>query len=185
MKERKLLFSVESTLDIHPFENFKILFDNLEADRLDSIYLTGRKSFSRQSLLKALIFKNLNGLPTLSDLSIALRNNPSAVIRCGFNILKPLPSVEKFFEFLREKKIMLYRKSVSTLSMNSTLWDSLGELIYLSIDSCPLLAKARENNLKTNVKDRFSKERILKGDPEARLSVMVTFAKSKKEISYF
>ena len=96
MKEQGLLFSIESVLDIHPLENFKILFDNLNADHLDSVYITGRKPFSHQSLLKAIIFKNLTGLPSLTDLSIALKNNPSAAIRCGFNILKPLPSAERF-----------------------------------------------------------------------------------------
>jgi hypothetical protein len=32
MKEQELLFSIESALDIHPLENFKILFNNLKAD---------------------------------------------------------------------------------------------------------------------------------------------------------
>jgi len=90
MEEQYLLFSIESMLDIHPLENFNILFDNLKADHLDSAYVTGRKPFSHQSLLKAIIFKNLNGLSTLTDLSVTLKNNPSAAIRCGFNILKPL-----------------------------------------------------------------------------------------------
>lgn len=103
MKEQKLLFSVESIPDIHPLQNFKILFDNLQAHHLDPEHLTGRIPFSHQSLLKTIIFKNLNGLPTLSDLAIALKNNPSAAIRCGFNILRPLPSVQRYSEFLRDK----------------------------------------------------------------------------------
>ena len=49
MKEQKLLFSVESVLDIHPLRNFKILFDNLQAHHLDPEYLTGRNP----SLVKA------------------------------------------------------------------------------------------------------------------------------------
>jgi hypothetical protein len=102
MEEQHLLFSIESMLDINPLEGFRILFDNLKADHLDHEYLTGRKPFSRQNLLKAIIFKNLNGLPTLSDLAVALRNNPSAAIRCGFNILKPLPSLKRYSEFLRD-----------------------------------------------------------------------------------
>jgi hypothetical protein len=184
MKEQKLLFSVESALDIHPMQNFNILFENLKADHLDSAYFTGRKPFSRQSLLKAIIFKNLNGLPTLSDLVIALRNNPSAAIRCGFNILKPLPSVERFSELLRDKDNNALQKIRIQLvhELNSM---GLIRGNYLSIDSCPLPAKVKENNLKTNAKDRFNKERILKGDPDARLGVMVTFSKSNKEISYF
>ena len=184
MKEQNLLFSLESALDIHPLQNFKILFDNLNADHLDSASLTGRRPFSRQSILKAIIFKNLNGLPALSDLTNALKTNPSAAIRCGFNILKPLPSVERFSEFLRDKnndalqkiRIHLVQELISTGTIKGN---------YLSIDSCPMPAKVKQNNLKTNVKDRFNKKRICKGDPDARLGVMVTFAKSKKEISYF
>lgn len=184
MKEQKLLFSIESILDIHPLQNFKIFFDNLKADHLDPEYLTGRKPFSRQSLLKAIIFKNLNGLPTLSDLAIALKNNPSAAIRCGFNILKPLPSVERFSEFLRDKDNTALQK-IRIQLVHELIYMGLIRGNYLSIDSCPLPAQVKENNLKTNVKDRFNKERICKGDLDARLGVMVTFSKSKKDISYF
>ncbi|MFQ6093002.1 MAG: transposase [bacterium] len=184
MKDQKLLFSVESILDIHPLQNFQLLFDNLKADHLDSAYFTGRKPFSRQSLLKAIILKSLNGLSTLTDLVIGLRNNPSAAIRCGFNILKPLPSVERFSEFPRDHDNNALQKIRIQLAHELI---SMGLLRgkYLSIDSCPLPAKVKQNNLKTNVKDRFNKEQICKGDPDARLGVMVTFSKSKKEISYF
>ncbi|MBC8458662.1 MAG: transposase [Deltaproteobacteria bacterium] len=184
MKEQELLFSIESVLDIHPLENFKILFDNLKAEHLDSAYVTGRKPFSHKSLLKAIIFKNLTGLPSLTDLSIALKNNPSAAIRCGFNILKPLPSVERFSEFLRDKNNNALQK-IRIQLVHELISMGLIRGNYLSIDSCPLPAKVKENNLKTNVKDRFNKERICKGDPDARLGIMVTFSKSKKEISYF
>ena len=184
MKEQKLLFSIESIMDIHPLQNFKIFFDNLKADHLDPEYLTGRKPFSRQSLLKAIIFKNLNGLPTLSDLAIALKNNPSAAIRCGFNILKPLPSVERFSEFLRDKDNTALQK-IRIQLVHELIYMGLIRGNYLSIDSCPLPAQVKENNLKTNVKDRFNKERICKGDLDARLGVMITFSKSKKDISYF
>jgi len=60
VKEQVLLFSIESVLDIHPLVNFKILFDNLNADHLDSAYITGRKPFPQQSLLKAIILKKTN-----------------------------------------------------------------------------------------------------------------------------
>ena len=184
MKEQELLFSIESVLDIHPLGNFKILFDKLNADHLDSAYITGRKPFPQQSLLKAIIFKNLTGLPSLTDLSIALKNNPSAAIRCGFNILKPLAGAERFSEFLRNKNNNALQK-IRIQLVHELISMGLIRGNYLSIDSCPQLAKVKENNLKTNVKDRFNKERTLKGDPDARLGIMVTFSKSKKEISYF
>ena len=115
---------------------------------------------------------------------IALKNNPSAAIRCGFNILKPLPSVERYSEFLRDKNNTDLQK-IRIQLIHALIYMGLVRGNYLSIDSCPLPAQVKENNLKTNVKDRFNKERICKGDPDARLGVMVTFSKSKKDISYF
>lgn len=68
MNDQPLLFSIESMLDIRPLENFKMLFRNLNAKHLDKNYTTGRKPFSGESLLRAIIFKNLKGIPTLSEL---------------------------------------------------------------------------------------------------------------------
>ena len=55
MDYQNLLISVESMLDIHPLENFKTLFSNLKDHHLDLVSHIGRKPFSRQSLLRALI----------------------------------------------------------------------------------------------------------------------------------
>lgn len=184
MDNQNLLISVESMLDIHPLENFNILFSNLKDHHLDLDHYTGRKPFSRRSLLRALVLKNLKGVSTLSELKNTLKDNPSAAHRCGFNISKSAPTVERFSSFLRD---------TDTKALQKIRIDLVHELInlkiisgkYLSIDSCAIPAKVKENNLKTNVKDRFNKNRICKGDPDAKLGVMVTFSKSVKEKSYF
>ena len=184
MDNQNLLISVESMLDIHPLENFNILFSNLKDHHLDLDNYTGRKPFSRRSLLRALILKNLKSVSTLSELKNTLNDNPSAAHRCGFDISKPIPTVERFSSFLRDTD----NKNLQKIRI-----DLVHELVnlkiisgkYLSIDSGAILAKVKENNLKTNVKDRFNKQRICKGDPEAKLGVMIAFSKSIKEISYF
>jgi hypothetical protein len=184
MNNQPLLFSVESMLDIHPLENFKILFRNLNAKNLNQDYTTGRKPFSRESLLRGIIFKNLKGIPTLTELKTTFEDNPSAAISCGFNILKPLPSVERFSSFLRDtshKELQKIRVSL----VHELIELKILSGNYLSTDSCPIISKIKENNLKTNVKDRFNKNRICKGDKDARLGVMITFSKSRKEVSYF
>jgi len=56
---------------------------------------------------------------------------------------------------------------------------------YLSLDACPIKANVKENNLKTNVKNRFNKKNIPQGDPDARLGVFAIFSSSKKKIQYF
>lgn len=56
----------------------------------------------------------------------------------------------------------------------------------IALDSCPIKANVKENNLKTSVKNRFDKTRIPKGDPDARLGVMVHYPKPfKPKIEYF
>lgn len=56
---------------------------------------------------------------------------------------------------------------------------------YLSLDACPIQAKVKKNNLKSNVKNRFCKENPPKQDPEARLSVMPIFPSAKKKAQFF
>ena len=56
---------------------------------------------------------------------------------------------------------------------------------YLSIDTCPVKANVKKNNLKTNVKNRFDKKRIPKGDPDARLGAYAIFTGKDKRVQYF
>jgi hypothetical protein len=185
MERRFLLLSLESLLDVNPLENFKILFSNLDSSHLDIHPPTGRKLFSRQCLLRALIFKNLNGIPTLTELVTELKNNPSAALRCGFYILHPLPSVERFSSFL---------KNVHNGELQKIRFQLTHQLINLgvitgecfSIDSSPIPDLVKENNLKTNVRNRFSKTCIPKGSPNACLGAMVIYLKpNEKQILCF
>jgi len=53
----------------------------------------------------------------------------------------------------------------------------LGQIIkgnYLSLDACPIKAKVKQNNLKTNMRKRFCKENPPQHDPESRLGVITT-----------
>jgi len=185
MDHQSLLLSLESLLDVNPLENFKILFANLDASHLDIRHSTGRKPFFRQSLLRAIIFKNLKGLPTLTELVTELKDNPSAALHCSINILRPLPSVERFSSFIKNVPNRELQK-IRTQLIHNLIHLSVITGEYLSIDSCPILAHVKENNLKTVVKNRFSKTHIPKGSPDARLGIMVIYpTPGKKKIHYF
>ena len=56
---------------------------------------------------------------------------------------------------------------------------------YLSIDSCPILANVKENNLKTNIKSRFKKDRPPKNDSDCRIGVFPTFVHDEKRVDFF
>ena len=55
----------------------------------------------------------------------------------------------------------------------------------IAIDSCPIVALMKENNLKTSMSDRFDQIKIPAGDPDARLGVLIHFPNPfKKEVRY-
>jgi len=184
--KQKLLLSAEYLLDLKPLKQYDFIFANLDLLLLkEHTSHTGRPPIDRQSLLKALVFKNLRGLTNLSDLVNELSDNPSLALKCSFDIQRPLPTVETFSAFLRD---------TPTESLRSIQTELVSKLIglkqikgrYLSIDSVPIKVNVKENNLKASVKDRFKKNKIPKGDPDARLGVAITFAcPFQNRIQYF
>lgn len=182
--KQKLLFSIENYLDLKPLRNFHLLFDNLEHIQITQFQKTGRKPILREALLNALIFKNLKSIVSLTELKRELIDNPSALICCGFDIRKPIPSVERFSQFLRktENKKLTHIKNQL---VHQLITLNIIEGKFLSIDSAPILARVKENNLKTNMKNRFDQYNSPKGDPDARLGVIITFPKGKKKVDFF
>ncbi len=185
--KQKILLSAEYLLDINPLKKYEILFDNLDCSRLETnLYNEGRPPVPKSALLKALIYKNLKPLPTLLDLAVDLIDNPSAALKCGLNpSSNPNALKERLSSFLKDTPNSLLQSVKNSLVFELiNLKQITGEI--LSIDSCNILANVKENNLKTSCKDRFDKFKIPKGDPDAKLGVMVNFNdSSKKELRYF
>lgn len=61
----------------------------------------GRPAFSKNAILRALIYRNLRGLPSLADLAFELENNPMMAEVLGFLAFQHPPSKERFSCFLR------------------------------------------------------------------------------------
>ena len=182
---QKLLFKAETVFNLKPLEKYEILFSFLDTSALDRLYAnTGRPPVGYESLLKALVYKNMKNISYFSDLVRVLRDYPDLALVFGFHPLK-LPQVENFSAFLADTDNVILQEVRNAL---------VGQLIlsgeirgrYLSYDSTNIPVKVKENNLKTSVKDRFKKSGRPKGDPESRLGVMIHFPKPfQKEIRYF
>lgn len=182
--KQNILFSIDDYLDVKPLQNFCLLFDNLKYIQLTHYKHTGRKPILKESILNALIFKNLKSIPSLTELHRDLLNNPSAALCCGFDIHESIPSVERFSSFLKETpNKQLTRIKNQLVHQLIDLKAIAGK--FISIDSCPILANVKENNLKTNINNRFDKNNIPKGDHDARLGVIITFPKGEKKVEYF
>lgn len=146
----------------------------------------GRPPFSRDALLKAFVYKALRRLKTLSDLTFEFHNNPIMSQAVGFNPYKAPPSIERFSEFLRETPHPLLQ-NIRVLLAQRVLDEKIISGKHLVMDSCPIVVKVRENNFKTSVsKNRFDKTQRPKGDPDARLGILIHFPQpSKTQIRYF
>jgi hypothetical protein len=170
--------------ELPPQVHYEKLFSNLLCIE-EHQSKRGRPPFSKHSLLQALIYKSLRGLPTLSELSFELRNNPAMTEILGFDPLMKPPPKERFSHFLRttpNEQLQIQRLSlVCHLIEEKVITGG-----FVALDSCPIKANVKENNLKTSVKTRFDKAHIPKGDPEAKMGVLIHYPQpSKQKIDYF
>lgn len=177
------LFNLEEIFD-RPLRRYELFFSVLDLSLLDKNPCVGRKPISRSAILKALIFKNLRTIANLSDLSAELFERPALASVLGFEPGdRPIP-VERFScflkdtdnKFLQEVRASLVRKLIE------------GKIIkgkYLAVDSCPIIANVKENNLKTSVRNRFRKSRPPKNDKDCRIGVFPTFTSNKTKVEFF
>jgi hypothetical protein len=164
------LFKAE---DLPPRVRYEKLFENLPP-LPDLPKATGRPPFSKDAILRALIYKNLRGLASLTDLVFELENNPVIAEVLGFAPGQPTPSKERFSLFLRTSS----HDDLQTLRLTLVrrlIQDGVVTGKHLALDSCPIKANVKENNLKTSVQNRFDKTRRLAGDPDARLGVFLQY----------
>jgi len=181
---QRLLFSPEQ-LTASSLRKYDLLFSLINPSPLHGAFARGRPPFPRSAILRALIYKNIRCIPSLTELVTELKEHSTISAKCGFDPSKPMPSVERFSCFLHD-------------TPNSSLQEIRIELVnqlasageigfqYLSADSCPIKANVKENNLKTIAHDRFDKNKIPKGDPDCRLGTIVTYPSStQRKIEYF
>jgi len=145
----------------------------------------GRPAVSKDSILRTLIYKNLRGLPSLSELVFELKNNPAMADILGFPLWKAPPSIERFSHFLRDTPNENLQH-LRLLLVGQLIEEKVITGEILALDSCIIEANVKENNLKTAVASRFDKTIIPNGDPEAKLGVKVHYPKPfQRKITFF
>ena len=177
------LFNLEEIFD-KPLKRYGLFFSVLDLSILEKGSSVGRRPISRAAILKALIFGNLRSIASLSDLSTELYERPSLASILGFEPGdRPIP-VERFSSFLKDTdnellqdvRISLVRKLIESKIIKGG---------YLSVDSCPIIANVKENNLKTSVRNRFRKDRLPKNDKDCRIGVLPTFTSGRPKAEFF
>jgi hypothetical protein len=172
MYQSNLIFTKETNLTY--LRKLELVFSCLHIPQ--KAYSTGRPPYAAWAMVNALVFKNLRGLLSLTDLARELNSYPALAQVCGFS---SFPSKERFSHFLKHTPNEFFQKIRENLVKELVC---LGEIKaeYLSTDSCPVKSPVKENNLKVNVKDRFNKNRIPKSDKDARLGAYVIYPSDRK-----
>ena len=177
------LFNLEEIFD-KPLRKYELFFSVLDLSSLDKSSYVGRKPIKRSAIARALIFKNLRSVANLSDLSAELYERPALASILGFEPKdKPIP-VERFSCFLKDTDNKILQEIRITL-VKKLIGLGIIKGKYLSVDSCPILANVKENNLKTSVRNRFIKSRPCKNDKDCRIGVFPTFTSGKTKVEFF
>lgn len=172
MYQANLIFTKETNLTY--LKKLELVFSCLRIPQ--KAYLTGRPPYPARAMVNALVFKNLRGLLSLTELARELNCYPALAQVCGFT---SFPTKERFSHFLKYTSQGFFQNIRKNLVKELL---RLGEIKaeYLSTDSCPVKSPVKENNLKVNVKDRFNKYRIPKTDKDARLGAYAVYPSDKK-----
>jgi len=167
-----------------PRVRFEKLFENLPP-LPDLPRTTGRPPFSKDAVLRTLIYKNLRGLHSLTDLVFELENNPVMAEVLGFFPGQPTPSKERFSQFLRTQPHGDLQ-AVRLALVRCLIQEGVITAQHLALDSCSIKANVKENNFKASAQNRFDKTRQLPGDPDARLGVILHYPQAfQTKIAWF
>lgn len=165
-------------LSPHYLKRFELIFSALPA--IDKHSFRGRPPHLPSAMLNALIFKNLRGLTTLTELTREIAYYPGLCQLCGF---KSLPSKERFSSYLKDIPNQFFQ-SIREFLLRKLIKLKVISGKFISTDSCPIKAKVKQNNLKTTVLNRFDKTLFPKADPECRLGIYVIYS-PKKKVQFF
>ena len=131
---------------------------------------TGRKGFPKEALLCAFIVMKCEGFSQISDLVDFLHCNLLIAYYCGFDITKPLPSYWTFDRFIRrlDHRVLqeIMGKQVQKLYELGIL-----DASFIGLDSTPVAASTAQNNPKSFLKNKFSKDNQPRNDPDCALGV--------------
>jgi hypothetical protein len=148
-------------------------------------YRFGRPRVDPNVMLRCFVYHCLRRLPTLSDLTYSLAENPSLAEAVGLHPFGSIPTIERFSAWLRRTDHSCLQKIRFQL-LEALLQQQVLDGTTLALDSAPVLSPVRENNLKTSVPDRFNKHRYPPADPQARLGVYRAFLPATPhKIRYF
>jgi hypothetical protein len=145
------------------------LFKSLGFSSLpDKNYGPGRTGHSKHAILRAFIIKHLEQIKSIPQLIEYLESYPALLELCGFE-LGNLPDESQFYRFLSNTKNSILKDIHHSLNQ-LLIKDRFLTLDEFIIDSKPVMAATKENNLKNPNRNTEDKSKTPRRNPAATLS---------------
>jgi len=150
-------------------QKYYYIFKALDLSALpDRNYGVGATGHSRHAMLRAFIVKHLQRIKSVPELIDYLNSIPPLLEMCGFE-LGNLPDQSQFYRFLQETKNSIF-KTVHKAANDLLIKESLVSLNEFIMDSKPVMAATKENNLKNPKRNTKDKTKTPRRNPQATLS---------------
>lgn len=168
--QTSILYNLQDFIISSPlYRKYFLLFSALDLSGIRDVNLgVGCTGFSQKTILRAFIVKHFEEIASVPRLIEYLQNHPVIAELCGFNMIQKLPDETQFYRFL--KKINNSVLQNIHHSVNKILIEQ--DIISLDtfiIDSKPVMAATRENNLKNPKRNTTNKHKQPKRNPAATL----------------
>lgn len=145
------------------------LFTALDLSALpDKNHGAGATGYSRHAILRAFIVKHLERIKSVPQLIEYLNSIPPLQEICGFH-LGSMPDESVFYRFLKKTKNSTLKQLHRTLNQ-LLINDGFVRLDQFILDSKPVMAATKENNLKNPNRNSRDKTKKPKRNPRATLS---------------
>lgn len=112
----------------------------------------------------------IEGFYQITDLVDYLNNNLIIAYYCGFNIMKPLPSYWTFDRFIKNLDNTLIKEIMQSQVIKLSEMGYI-DTSFIGLDSTPVMANTKQNNPKSFVKSKFSKDNQPKSDKDCTLGI--------------
>jgi hypothetical protein len=150
----------------------------------DRNYGIGRTGHSQHAILRAFIVRHLQQIKSVPQLIEYIEANPPLLELCGFT-LGDMPDESQFYRFLTDTDNNVLKDIHHRLNQR-LIEQGLVTLDTFIIDSKPVMAATKENNLKNPARNTTDKTKVPDRNPAATLSYYsCQVLNSKKENMLF
>lgn len=169
--QTSIFYNLQEFIQSSPlYHKYYLLFKGLDLsdipDRNKGVGCTGH---SRRAMLRAFIVKHLEEIKTVPRLIEYLESHPVIAELCGFDMRTSLPDASQFYRFLKTTNNSLLQEIYYRIN-KQLIKDNIISLDTFIMDSKPIMAATKHNNLKNPNRNTTNKDKKPKRNPTATLS---------------